>query len=392
MRIGLIVPEFPPDTIGGGGEVFEGLALGLAKRGHLVKVVTSSTWGGPPPLDDRYPFQVLRVPEFKHFSEQFRTYMPPLPQHIPAARRFLSDCDVVNLHGYGMAFIDALFLCAVRKRRAIFTTHGFPYTAPRVPGLLSKAYFVYDRAIGRRILRESAAVTAVSSALARETEALAHRPVEVISNGFTDFAPGTQPLPGLLSEASRGSYILCVGRLEPLKGFDQAIQVVARLRDRGTSLRLLLAGSDNGAQTSLRDLARSLGVADNISFLGRVPRDQLAWLYERAAAVLVPSVTESFSLVTLEAMSRGAACVVAAVGGMLDFAQDQKNCLLYPFGDPESAVQAITRLLTDPVLNGQLRAGARATPDRFSWERIVTQYEAAYERVREPGNAPPGRP
>ncbi|HVS47012.1 MAG TPA: glycosyltransferase family 4 protein [Verrucomicrobiae bacterium] len=391
MRVGLIVPEFPPDTIGGGGEVFEGLALGLAKRGHLVKVVTSSTWGGPAPLDDRYPFPVLRVPEFKHFTEQFRTYMPPLPQYIPAARRFLRDCDVVNLHGYGMAFIDALFLCAVRKRTAIFTTHGFPYTAPLARGLLSKAYLVYDRAIGRRILRESAAVTAVSSLLARETEAVAHRPVEVIGNGFTDFAPA-QPLPGLLAEASRGSYILCVGRLEPLKGFDQAIQVVARLRDRGTSLRLLLAGSDNGAQKSLRDLARSLDVTDNISFVGRVPRDQLAWLYERAAAVLVPSVTESFSLVTLEAMSRGGACVVAAVGGMLDFAQDQKNCLLYPFGELESIVQAITRLLTDPGLNGQLRVGARSTPDRFSWDRIVTQYEAAYERVREAGSVPLGRP
>lgn len=381
MRIGLISPEFPPDTIGGGGTVFEALALGLHERGHSVKVVTAATWRGAPPRDERYPFPILRVPEFRHFSEQFRTYMPPQPHYLPGVRRFLADREVFSLHGYGMPFVDAAFLFAVAKHRSVFTTHGFPYTARVCGGLLAAAYSIYDAAIGKRILLESAALTAVSTLLAHETQAVAHRSVRVIPNGISQFSEHVVPLPDLESEASRGPYVLCVGRLESLKGFDNALRIVARLREAGDGLRLLFAGSDSGEERKLLALAGSLGIASAVSFLGRIQRDQLAWLYRRAAAVLVTSVTESFSLVTLEAMSQGAACVLSAVGGILDIARDGENAMLYPFGDLDAAVERITRLRADRPLNTRLRHNARATTSQFSWPRIIGQYEAVFEDV-----------
>lgn len=380
MRIALVVTEFPPDTIGGGGEVFEGLARGLAARGHDVRVVTASTHGGPAADDARdYPFPVLRVPEFRHFSERFRAYMPPLPWRLPGARRFLASAEVVNLHGYGSPFADAMYAFAIGAKPTVFTTHGFPYTAPLDRGLLGMSYRAYDRAIGRRVL-QSAVVTAVSSQLARETEAVAHRPVEVVHNAFTPFGPAVEPDEAVVREAHRAPFLLAVGRLEPRKGFDRAIEILARVRATHP-YRLLIAGSDNGGLARLRALAARLGVADSVAFLGRVPRSSLAWLYERAIASLTTSEIESFSLATLEAMACGGACVAAGVGGILDFANDGDNALLFRFDDVDAGARAVLRIAADPQLDARLRAGGRATADRFSWERALADYENAYERA-----------
>lgn len=379
MRIGLVVTEFPPDTIGGGGEVFEGLARGLAARGHEIVVITGATFRGARGDDARvYPFPVVRVPEFPHPSERFRTYMPPLPWRIASARRALANADVVNVHGYGSPFADAMYAFAVGSRPTVFTTHGFPYTAPSDRGLLGASYRAYDRLIGRRILG-STVVTAVSSGLARETEAIAGRTVDVVHNAFTPFAPG-EPGPAARAEAERAPFLFAVGRLEPRKGFDRAIEILARVRAT-LPYRLLIAGGDNGEGPRLRALAVALGCGDAVVFLGRLARPALAWFYGRAAAVLTSSETESFSLSTLEGMACGGATVTAAVGGILDFARDGENALLYRYDDIGAGAEAVRRLAAEPDLDRLVRAAGRATAERFTWDRALDGYEDAYARA-----------
>lgn len=377
-----MVPEFPPDTIGGGGTVFEALALTLSERGHRVRVLTSRTYGAEP--DDRYPFPVHRVPQLPHFTPQFKTYMPPEPFGLLGVRAFLADADVYHLHGYGMAFIDVVFNFFVPAPRAIFTTHGFPYTARRRGHALAPAYAVYDALFGSRVLKKSARATAVSAQLAQEAQRASGREVSVIPNGLRPLHAAAIVQPALEREIAKGPYLLAAGRLERLKGFAYAIEALATVRSRNPGLRLLIAGENTGEEIALRELAQRLGVAECVSFLGGVARDQLAHLYARAACVVVASEYESFSLVTLEAMSCGAPVAAAAVGGIPDIVRDGENGLLFPRGDVPALADCIERILRSPGLKERLGAAARATAGRFTWETVAAQYESEYAAVLHP--------
>ena len=381
MNVALIVPEFPPDSIGGGGVVFEALAQALRERKHGVRVLTSQTHGSARADDRHYPFPVHRVPQLRHFTPQFKTYMPPAPLGLNGVRSFLAGSDVYHLHGYGMAFIDTIFNFFVPAHRAVFTTHGFPYTARRPGHPLRIPYAIYDALFGSRVLKFSARATAVSTQLAKEAQAASRRDVRVIPNGFVPLRPAAVVDADLQREMARGRYLLGVGRLERLKGFRYAIEALAMARMRDPDLRLVLAGPDNGEEDNLRARARDLGVSPHVSFLGRVPRDQLAHVYAGAACVVVSSEYESFSLVTLEAMSCGAPCAAAAVGGILDIAADGSNALLFAPGDVPALADRIERILGSPPLKDRLVAGGRATLDRFSWDNVAAQYEREYASV-----------
>jgi glycosyltransferase involved in cell wall biosynthesis len=378
LNVALVVPEFPPDVIGGGGPVFETLALTLARRGQSVRVLTSSTYGAPPAGDQDYPFPVHRVAQLRHFTPQFKTYMPPSPFALSGVRAFLAGSDVYHLHGYGMAFVDVVFNFFVPPARSVFTTHGFPYTARTAGGALGAAYAAYDALFGSRILKKSRRATAVSSLLARQAQAASGREVTVVPNGFVPLGASAELDARFAREIEKGPYLLGVGRLEELKGFGYAIETLAQLHARNPALRLVLAGPDNGSERSLRRLADRLGVTHAVSFLGSVPRDQIARLYDPAACVVVSSKYESFSLVTLEAMSRGVPCVASAVGGVLDIAIDGENALLFSAGDVTAMAACIERIMSDPALRNRIAAAARKTVERFAWDDVASKYEQLY--------------
>ena len=137
--------------------------------------------------------------------------------------------------------------------------------------------------------------------------------------GPGDHATAKQALGG-------GRIVLFVGRLQPLKGPDTAIRALAALDallpDDGLPTRLVIVGgaSGNGRGVSdparLRALATQLGVADRVAFLAPRPPHELAPLYRAADVVLVPSHSESFGLVALEAQACGTPVVASGVGGL----------------------------------------------------------------------------
>jgi len=387
MRIGLVVPEFPPDTIGGGGVVFEALALQLHARGHDVRVLTSRTAGGPRGDDAAYPFPILRVRQFKHFTPQYRTYMPPLPGRLLAARPFMRDRDVYHLHGYGMAFVDGAFAVLADADRTVFTTHGLPYTARRSTGLLGALYGGYDRVVGSRVVRRSRALTAVSSAAAAEIRAAYGRDATVIPNGFEPLAATAQPSGALDAEMAKGRYLLCVGRIEPLKGFESVVRALRLLIDDGADLRLIVAGRDNTGLPALERAIAQAGLEARVSLVGAVARADLARLYAGAAVCVVASFAESFSLVTLEGMSGGVPCALSAVGGMLDIGREGESALFFPPGDAAAIARAVARIEAEPGLRARLIAGGRATVARYAWPRVAEAYEAVYARVAVPVRA-----
>ena len=380
MRIALLVPEMPPDSIGGGGVVFEALATRLARDGHELSVIAAHTFGGPRETAPPSNYELVRVPEFPHPSSAFRTSMPPVlsPSFVRAVS-LLRRADVVNAHGYGCPLIDVLGLF-VPGDRIVYTLHGFLYRIPQGGGPLATIYKGYDAVLGSRVLHKASIVTAVSSYTVAEAAEHGRRDVRVLPNGCTPATP--VPLsPSVAAEVGKAPYLLGIGRLQHFKGYEVAIDALDRLRNAGRNLRLMIAGTDAGAGDELRDQAARLGLAEHVSFLGQVPPGEVATLLQNAQAFVLTSHSESFSIATLEALNAGAPCVLSRLGGPLDIATDNVTALFFEDNDAGEMASCVERLLDDSGLRARLvQAGHQRARD-FDWDQIVKRYEAAYEEV-----------
>ena len=101
--------------------------------------------------------------------------------------------------------------------------------------------------------------------------------------------------------------MLCVGRIEALKGVDLLIHTAAQM-ESGDDVQVLVvgAGDDGGREvTRLKHMAAELDVGDSVEFVGRVPQEKLAWYYSAADVCVVPSYYESFGMAALESMACG---------------------------------------------------------------------------------------
>src|SRR5690606_13974896 len=113
------------------------------------------------------------------------------------------------------------------------------------------------------------------------------------------------------------------------------------------------------------------GTADRVRFLGLVGPERVAALMRAARVVVLPSRSENFPLVVLEALAAGAPLVATRVGGIPEAVRDGREALLVPPDDPAALAGALARVLADPALRARLAAAALARSDAFSEARIV---------------------
>lgn len=179
--------------------------------------------------------------------------------------------------------------------------------------------------------------------------------------------------------------VLFAGRLQPHKGPDIAIE---SLRHLPRDVELVVVGGPSGAglehPEALAELARRMGVADRVSFLPPMTQPQLADWYAAADVVCVPSHSESFGLVALEAQACGTPVVAAAVGGLTTAVVDGVTGLLVNGHRPADYARAVRTLLEDDALREAMGAKAAVHAGGFSWgitaDRLLATYTAAVRR------------
>ena len=127
-----------------------------------------------------------------------------------------------------------------------------------------------------------------------------------------------------------------------------------------------------------RQLAQELGVADRVRFTGVV--DGVASLLEAANLLLLPSETESFGLVALEAMASGVPVIASDVGGLPEVVAHGMSGYLAPVGDVDKMAEYALKILSDCDLCASFSSAARARAiQKFDYHNIIPQYEAVYE-------------
>ena len=184
--------------------------------------------------------------------------------------------------------------------------------------------------------------------------------------------------------------LLFVGRLQPHKGPDVAVRTLAEAlaRDpRGTRDVVLAvvggpSGSGQGAEVArLMDLASALGVGERVMFFPPQPQSRLADFYSASEAVLVPSRSESFGLVALEAQACGTPVVAAAVGGLRYVVEDGATGFLVEGHDPGDHADRVLSLLGDPASADAMGRRAAERSVRFSWDATAGGMLDVYREV-----------
>jgi glycosyltransferase involved in cell wall biosynthesis len=234
--------------------------------------------------------------------------------------------------------------------------------------------------------RRSDRVVAISSYTAAELRELTDVPVEVIPYTASLAAPPAYPAPSTMTDRPNTGpkTVLFVGRLVERKGVAYLIEALTRIK---TPSRLVIVG-DGAERARLEALAQRTGVADRVTFRGKISDAELQRAYQSADVFVLPSTldargdTEGLGVVLLEAMNYGVPVIASRVGGIVDIVADGQSGVLVPPGDAAALAAAIDRVLGDPALARRYGSGGRERlQSDFSWEAITKRWNALYRSL-----------
>jgi D-inositol-3-phosphate glycosyltransferase len=211
--------------------------------------------------------------------------------------------------------------------------------------------------------------------------------IEIIAPGVEHafFAPGDRlGARQALGIDLRLPVLLFVGRIQPLKAPDVAIRAVAELDRLGHGdARLVVVGGASGiegdAETArAHALVDELGLHDRVDFVPPQPHHILSTYYRAADVALVPSRSESFGLVALEAAACGVPVVASAVGGLLSLVDDDVTGRLVGGRDPADYADAVASLLDDPERRAQMGVAAVDRARSYTWSFAAARLRRLY--------------
>ena len=232
----------------------------------------------------------------------------------------------------------------------------------------------------------SDAILASSEVEANQLRALYHAPderIEIVPPGVDHafFSPGDQGGARAATGLDRGPVLLFVGRIQPLKGLDVAVRALAEMERADATL--VVVGGPSGPlgdqeQARIVDLADDLGVARRIRWVDPQPHHLLSTWYRAADVCLVPSRSESFGLVALEAGACGTPVVAAAVGGLRSIVEHGRTGFLVEGRDPSVFASYIDEILDAPEVAAAMSTAAAERAATFTWSTTAARLRRLY--------------
>ena len=373
-------------------------AIRLADAGVAVDIYTRATDPDVAPIVEPHPgVRVLHIPVFA--SELKKEDLPGQMVSMAVAVEELAEqvgaeYDLVHSHYWLSGQVGS----AAAKRWRVPLVHTM-HTMAKVKNLALAAGDSPEpalRVVGEeRVVATSARLVANTHREAAELiehyDAIPER-VSVVHPGvdLSVFHPGAGKAAAraALGWREQDQVILFVGRLQPLKAPDVLLRALRHLpatTANGGNIRLVICGgpSGNGAHMleALNELSHRLHLNHRVTFVPPQAPAALAELYRAADVVAVPSYSESFGLVAVEAQACGTPVVAAAVGGLVTAVKAGSSGALVPSHDPLAWSHSLHQLLSDSAGREQLSRSALVHARRFTWERTSHELLHVYQQV-----------
>lgn len=391
MKVMLFVPEYPPYHIGGGGIVYENIALVLKRLGIDLVVV----WGyfptesifERPKYYKKNGILFYKIPEIPYIKSlpYLRTAMPPNFHGILAVNQILNKekPDIIHFHGYGLPFITfGCLLSIIYKIPYVFTVHGFP-KSPEDNMIFHLFWNLYQKILMKIILSKSQVITCISKWLRKDERlALYQEKIKIIYNGINiDSYKKFQLLEEntiqkICNIPDKSDVLLSVGRISRMKGFQLVIDVLPRLNKKNRNCYYVIIGEDDGFKESLQSLARKKGVEDKVIFTGFISEKLKLNCIKQSDVYIVPSLWEPFGLTALEGLALEKIVLTTGAGGLKEFLSQSKNVMFFDKNNPESLYGNIIRIITNKK---QFKNDNYI--QKFDWEHVVSSYLEVYKDV-----------
>ena len=196
--------------------------------------------------------------------------------------------------------------------------------------------------------------------------------IEIVPPGVDHwiFNPACKSEARRLLNLSEQKTLLFVGRIQPLKGVDLAISTLAELEDKDA--RLILIGSSSGMegpseQRRITKMVKELGLTNRVLFVEPQPHEKLVNWYRAADVLLMPSRSESFGLVALEAAACGLPVVASEVGGLQTIVENGLSGYLINDRDPWSYAAHVSKIIDDSGKAEEMSEEAVERSKLFTW-------------------------
>ena len=173
--------------------------------------------------------------------------------------------------------------------------------------------------------------------------------------------------------------VLYVGRLRTVKGVEYGIRAFATALEQHAKMKLALAG-EGDQRSNLESLCNELGIQNNVKFLG--PRKDLSDVISASDSVIMPSLTEGFPRVAIEAMASSKPVIATRVGGTPEAIINDQSGILVPPKDIKAMAEAIVNVATDSGLATRLGIAARNRAEQhYSASKYVSRLDEMYTRL-----------
>jgi glycosyltransferase involved in cell wall biosynthesis len=299
-----------------------------------------------------------------------------LSAHFAAAVRERRDFmpDLIHAHWWFPSGLVGTWAAKFSNLPLVITLHGSDVRLARTKAV--------GRSLGRSVLHSATAVTTVSNWLAEGARAIApdltpivaHMPVD--TSRFTADATHASTHASAHPSEHAPDHFVFVGRLNAQKGIADALRALALMTNRTATLDVI---GDSPERDAYAQLARELGIEHRVHFHGHLPHDQLAAYYQRASALVMPSMDEGLGLTAVEALLCETPVIAYRSGGLPDIVREHETGFLIPPQDIAQLAHAMDAVVADPARAGQLgQAGRLFVLGSFSEQAAASRYASIY--------------
>jgi len=373
MRILVVIYEYPPIG-GGGGRAAQDLCREMNKRGHEITVLTSN-YRDLPRQENKDGIRIVRVPALR--KHPYKADLLTMGAFILAGLwRGMSlvrnwHPDVIHAHFAVPSGVVAWVISRLTQIPYVLTAHlgDVPGGGPDKTGNWFRWFYPFTHP-----LWEDAAQIVAVSHYTRQL-ALKHyaKDIQVLPNGVNleDLDPGEICV-------GKPPQIVFAGRFVQQKNPVQLINILGEIKNLPWKCILL---GDGPLRQAMEDTIKTHNLETRIMLPGWVTPDEVIEQFKKSDILLMPSLSEGFPVVGVQAIALGLAVVGSRVGGLIDLVEHGKNGYLHQPDDTMGMAASLARLITNPETLISARNHSSQHARRFDLDLIIDQYENIFRTV-----------
>ncbi len=364
MKISIFVKKFPPKSLAGAEIAAYNIAKYFTKKQHEVHVITTLYKGSKKEtIEEGFFIHSILWPEIKFIGGLFfwLNAFWKLKKIKP---------NILHFQGIDISLFTLILIKILKKPFVVWAQGSDVYFQSKIKRLTSKI-----------VLKNAKTVIALTEDMKNHLKKIYDREILIIPNGID-----LNKFENLSKEYYRSKFlfekntkiILYVGTFRPVKGLKYLIEAMKIIGNVEKRLVIIGHGKEKG---DLENLVKNLGLKDCVTFIGKIPNNEVFKYMASSDVFVLPSLSEGFPIVILEAMASGLPIVTTKVRGLPEIFKDGRNGFLVEPRNPEKIAEKVLIILNDEDLSKIISKNNLDEVKKYDWMIVIDKLENVYFNI-----------